>query len=510
MKQKTKVFNIVAVSVCIVTAVIFLYPYANNFNMQVRDSEQNATTYYAYTAPNITSVDTSNMPPAVAVPILMYHGVTYKFTSENTTVKTFIEQMEMLKREGYQTISMDEFDRFRQGTFVLPPKPIIITFDDGRKDSYYTTDRVLEQLGFKATLFYASAPVIDGNTFYLDWDELKVLQRSGRWEIEAHGRNAHKRIPTDNTGELKDGRFLISKMYLTDLGRIETDSEFAVRLERDYIESIEDLKNHLGITSRYFAIPLNDYGNLLETNFKGASSVNIALMKKYFKLAFIQVNSPEDVVDIKLSVYNFATGNPYAVGRIEVKEMSADSLKLILEREYPSEPRLLLENSNFLDGHSAHSLIGNEAVFKSGYVLTSEGVGESAMALFGQRQWENYLVRAEYKKLAGDSVSLVAPYKDNKNYVTCGVNNGEVFARHFTAGNVESLAKTKRFVLPEGEADSIEMKIEGMTASCSINGTLVFKNIPLPFSEGAVGVKVTGDEVPGSVLVNTLSVTPLK
>ena len=151
-------------------------------------------------------IDTSNMPSANAVPILMYHGVTNKLDDENTQIDNFIKQMEMIKSQGYQTISVAELDSFFQGKFTLPPKPIIITFDDGRKDSYYPTDEILKKLEFKATIFLATGKQAKNDKFYLNWEDLAKMKDSGRWEIEAHGRNSHDKIVINEKADM--GRFL--------------------------------------------------------------------------------------------------------------------------------------------------------------------------------------------------------------------------------------------------------------------------------------------------------------
>src|SRR6185436_11340039 len=72
-----------------------------------------AYSFYEPTKIVKSQVDTSKMPPAKAVPILMYHGITDQPDHTNTTREVFISHMEMLKREGYQTISVAEFDQFR-------------------------------------------------------------------------------------------------------------------------------------------------------------------------------------------------------------------------------------------------------------------------------------------------------------------------------------------------------------------------------------------------------------
>ena len=149
---------------------------------------------------------------AIGIPILMYHGVVNHQDSENTLLDNFVKTMERLKKEGYQSVSIDELVQFHQGKFDLPARPIIITFDDGRKDSYYPVDKVLEKLGFKATIFVATNRANRNDPFYLTWDELKKMHESGRWNIQAHGRDSHNTIQISENGEM--GKFMNSREYM--------------------------------------------------------------------------------------------------------------------------------------------------------------------------------------------------------------------------------------------------------------------------------------------------------
>jgi peptidoglycan/xylan/chitin deacetylase (PgdA/CDA1 family) len=306
--------------------------------------------YFTYNPKNLvdSEVDTYNMPPAQGVPVLIYHGVTKKFDSENTTQARFIEQMEALKRNGYETISIKEYDLFREGKYTLPAKPIIITFDDGRKDSYYTTDDIFKKLGFKATIFAATGPTIDENPFYLTFDEYKTLKASGRWEIEAHGRYSHKIIPINKKGVTDDGsegRYLLWRQYLHDKDRLETPEEFRQRVEADYSNNINDLKRRVAVIPRYYAIPLNDYGQQRVTNYPDASSINDEIISKHFRLAFIIGNDPHHVQVIQMPIYNTKDSNPYRIVRIEVKNMRAQDLIELLRVRAANELLQLSELS---------------------------------------------------------------------------------------------------------------------------------------------------------------------
>ena len=94
-----------------------------------------------------------------------------------------------------------QYVRFLQGdTRNLPQRPILITFDDGRLDSYRGADKILAEHGFKATMFVIAGFVEERNSFYLNWDELRRMATSGRWDLQEHAGVGHVNVRYDASG----------------------------------------------------------------------------------------------------------------------------------------------------------------------------------------------------------------------------------------------------------------------------------------------------------------------
>ena len=82
-----------------------------------------------------------------AVPVLMYRGINATGDRWSVTQQQFATQMAMLKRANFQPISIDEYATFLHGDrSSLPVRPILITFDGGRWDSYARRRRGARQL----------------------------------------------------------------------------------------------------------------------------------------------------------------------------------------------------------------------------------------------------------------------------------------------------------------------------------------------------------------------------
>ena len=473
-------------------------------------NSQRFAKYYDYNPkhPVTSTIDISKLPPAQAVPILLYHGITRKADTENTTQKNFVSQMEALKRAGYQTITVEQFYQFRQGKFTLPPKPIIITFDDGRKDSFYPTDRVFEKLGFNATMFVATGPLRAGNNFYLTMDELKTVRDTGRWQIEAHGRHSHDHILTSTDTSDMRGRFLSSKQYLVPEARLETPQEFRARIETDYQDNIADLRDNLGVTPHYWAIPLNDYGHADFSNYPEAGSVNESIVKKYFRLAFLQANDSEDVTRVVQPPYNFKGENPYTIRRIEVKNMSADTLLDILERFAPQPPQYSLAT----DGAklvTPGEQEGTLTITDTGSRLTASAANNIGLFVVGFQNWAGYTTRATVNRNTTQSVGTIIQYQDEKNYTVCGVSGDMLYIQQLQNGVAKTLASDSRN-LAIARAASLEFEVTAHSTSavsCTINGKKLFSLIRTSFARGQTGIKIWDPQKPADVLIERFGVS---
>ena len=104
--------------------------------------------------------------------------------------------MTMIEHAGYQTIDLADLPALRRrgSRSSCPRRPLLLTFDDARADSWTGGDGILEKLGFNAVMFVDVGRVDDGDPEYLTWDELETMQASGRWELQLHSGHGHRQI----------------------------------------------------------------------------------------------------------------------------------------------------------------------------------------------------------------------------------------------------------------------------------------------------------------------------
>jgi peptidoglycan/xylan/chitin deacetylase (PgdA/CDA1 family) len=154
----------------------------------------------------LTARDREVWVPAPAdrsqIPVLLYHGIApadeFAVPADadyGVDPEDFAKQMVLLDSAGYETVTLDEFSRFVRGEDVdLPPRPLLLTFDDARRDSWTGGEGILRELGFNVVMFVDVGRVEDGDPEYLTWPELAGIAGNDRWELQLHSGEGHQQI----------------------------------------------------------------------------------------------------------------------------------------------------------------------------------------------------------------------------------------------------------------------------------------------------------------------------
>jgi len=122
-------------------------------------------------------------------PVLMYHDV--RETALNyfdVTTEDFAAQLDRLKADGYQTLSMEEFVAIVKEGGRFPEKSVLITFDDGYRGIYERALPELAKRGMKATFFIIadSLDKDEGAYPYVTKEQLKKMAASPLVSIGSH------------------------------------------------------------------------------------------------------------------------------------------------------------------------------------------------------------------------------------------------------------------------------------------------------------------------------------
>jgi peptidoglycan/xylan/chitin deacetylase (PgdA/CDA1 family) len=240
----------------------------------------------AYTA----SEKTAAAAPAgtgIAPIVLTYHDIGPNTGSSRyvVTPQQFAAQMEMLHEAGYRTLTAQEFLRYRAGGSV-PPRSVLITFDDGTRGLWTYADKVLARYGFSAVSFLITGQVGTHAPYYLTWPQVERMERSGRWDFESHTHDLHTKIVGPDG---QDASTLTARVPVAGGGR-ESLTAFRARVAADLQQSLRDFAAHGLPRPQLFAWPFSDIvGDQSDPTAAGVAADEV---HRLFKAAFVDVGRP--------------------------------------------------------------------------------------------------------------------------------------------------------------------------------------------------------------------------
>lgn len=187
--------------------------------------------------------------------ILAYHDVSPSADRYTVTPAAFGTQMRLLAEAGYRTVTTARLLDWMAGGARLPARSVVLTFDDGVDGIFRYADPVLAQHGLTASTYLITGAMRDLPGYHLSWDEARVLGASGRWTLEAHSHDAHRRIAIDKDG--RTGPALTNRAWLPAAGRLETMDEYTGRITADVAAQQADFSGHGLPAPRLFAYPFS-------------------------------------------------------------------------------------------------------------------------------------------------------------------------------------------------------------------------------------------------------------
>ncbi len=229
--------------------------------------------------------------------ILMYHMITdlppgEKRTGLAVTPAMFERQLAWLRRNGWHFATMAELIAPEQ----LPPKTVILTFDDGYQDNYTNAFPLLKKYGAKGTLYL----VIDRHDRHWSLKKNPAIR-------DALG--SAPKLTDEQMQEMVDsGVFELGSHTISHINMLQTPAQ---EKELELIQSKEILQNQFNTNVTSFAYPYGFYGaddielvrkagyDNAVTTIEGISE-NIA--KERFELKRIKVSGKDNLLAFKMRI----------------------------------------------------------------------------------------------------------------------------------------------------------------------------------------------------------------
>lgn len=133
------------------------------------------------------------------VPILMYHYVSAPPSDADiyrrdlsVTPERLESHLQYLVSAGYEVVTLDDLLYALTQGRPLPPKPVILTFDDGYEDNYLDAFPLLQKYGMTGHFFIISDFVNAGRPGYMTWEQIEEMAAAGQ-RFGSHSRD-HPRL----------------------------------------------------------------------------------------------------------------------------------------------------------------------------------------------------------------------------------------------------------------------------------------------------------------------------
>ncbi|MEQ0877700.1 poly-beta-1,6-N-acetyl-D-glucosamine N-deacetylase PgaB [Enterobacter vonholyi] len=246
--------------------------------------------------------------------VLAYHDVEddaadQRYLSVRTSALN--EQISWLLHNGYHIISVQDILDAHNGKKTLPPKAVLLSFDDGYS-SFYTRVWPLLQAWNVPALWAPVGSWVDtpenqkvnfGGLMtprdrFATWDMVRELSRSPLIEIGSHTWASHYGIPANPQGSREPA--IANRFYDKATGRYETDRQFNQRIGDDVRKVTEKITQVTGKAPRAWVWP---YG--------AANGTSLAIARQQgYQLAFTLEDGLGNVQELGNIPRLLIAGNP--------------------------------------------------------------------------------------------------------------------------------------------------------------------------------------------------------
>jgi biofilm PGA synthesis lipoprotein PgaB len=204
--------------------------------------------------------------------VLSYHEITEpgraRVPAYAVSPTDFVRQMDWLRNRGFRFVSVDDLLAARAGRRPLPPKAVLVTFDDGFRSVHEHAWPVLKLLRIPAVvnvvgswLEARDAVDFDGQRLprseFVSWDDLREMAASGLVEVGSHTFDLHHGIQGNPQGNLQPAA--TTRRFDPKARRYEDEASYRRRVEADLARNGALVRRRVGKAPRVVAWPYGRY-----------------------------------------------------------------------------------------------------------------------------------------------------------------------------------------------------------------------------------------------------------
>ncbi|MBQ3415201.1 MAG: polysaccharide deacetylase family protein [Clostridia bacterium] len=227
--------------------------------------------YDRATVNNEYSINEANLQ----IPIFVYHNIVedasqIEYDYMQTTKDTFEKQIKGLKDFGYNFITYDQLQKYKNNEIKLKKKSCIVTFDDGLEGVYKNAYPIAQKYNIPFTMFVIINSMEKEGC--ITWNEAKEMQDSGLVTIASHSMDHPEftKLPVNEAVENVNNSY---KSIEDNLGNqtikiftypygLNTEEQRIALKENGYIQNLTDNKinksKQLDLYGLHRCYPLSD------------------------------------------------------------------------------------------------------------------------------------------------------------------------------------------------------------------------------------------------------------
>ncbi len=201
-------------------------------------------------------------------------------------VSHLIAQFTWLRENGYRPVSLAEVEKARAGGKPLPPKAVLLSFDDGYADFHTRVYPVLKLFGYPAVIAlvgsWMDAPAgaqvdYDGQKLpreaFMSWAQVREMVASGLVEVASHSYALHHGVLGNPQGNRQPAA--TTRIYDPATGSYESDAAYRARIRDDLQRNLRLIERETGKAPRAMVWP---YGRYNGTTQQVARELGMPLM----------------------------------------------------------------------------------------------------------------------------------------------------------------------------------------------------------------------------------------
>ena len=188
--------------------------------------------------------------------ILTYHRVSDHMPNpwdsrETVTPQQFRQHLEFLKDHNFHVLALDDaLTTLQDPQKAILPNSVVLTFDDGDRTFAENAVPILRDFQYPSTEFILGKASLFSKKDYLSWPKINLLAQQPLITFHSHTFNAH--ATTQAEGKTY---FATDPLYLPKDHRMESQSDYQVRILHDFKQEQALFQKYLGRNDNVIALP---------------------------------------------------------------------------------------------------------------------------------------------------------------------------------------------------------------------------------------------------------------